>query len=296
MRLAVTGQNGQVAQALLALSGAGHEVLTLARPAFDLAQPAGLLQGLRHMAPDIIINAAAFTAVDLAEAEQAEAFAVNATGAGAVAEAAAALGVPIIQLSTDYVFDGTAARPYTELDTPNPRSIYGVTKLEGERRVVSATPDHAILRLGWIYSATGRNFVRTMLKLGETRAEVGVVADQHGNPTAAADIARAIVQVGANLLVRRGDPLARGVFHMSATGEATWADVAEAVFAGAERRGRAPVHVNRISTADYPTAAARPANSRLMCSKLSKIHGIALPDWMLSLDRCLTELLGEPRL
>ncbi len=294
MRIAVTGQGGQVATALLKLNSAALSILPLARPAFDLAQPSSVLPALQAARPDVIVNAAAFTAVDLAEVEKPEAFAVNATGAGAVAAAAAALGVPIIQLSTDYVFDGTSSAPYVETDATSPRSFYGLTKLEGERRVVAATPDHAILRLAWVYSATGRNFVRTMLRLGETRAEVGVVADQIGNPTAADDIARAVVQVATNLLVRRGDPLARGVFHMTANGEASWAAFAEAIFAGATQRGRAPVQVNRITTLQYPTPAARPANSRLNCAKIAKIHDVVLPPWRNALDLCLNDLLGAP--
>jgi dTDP-4-dehydrorhamnose reductase len=295
MRLAVTGQGGQVATALIKLNSAALTVIPVARPAFDMAQPATILPALRAARPDVIVNAAAFTAVDLAQAEQTEAFIVNATGAGAVAQAASALGVPVIHLSTDYVFDGASRAPYVETDATGPQSIYGETKLEGERRVVAATPDHAILRLAWVYSATGRNFMRTMLRLGATRAEVGVVADQMGNPTAADDIARAIVQVATNLLVRRGDPLARGLFHMTASGEASWAEFAEAIFAGAALRGSAPVRVNRITTAEYPTPAARPANSRLNCAKIAKVHDVVLPPWRASLDLCLTELLGAPR-
>ena len=186
---------------------------------------------------------------------------INADGAAHVAEAAAIAGVPLLQLSTDYVFNGAGERPYRETDPTGPTSAYGRSKLAGESRVLVAQPNCAILRTAWVYSPFGANFVRTMLRLGETREEVGVVADQHGNPTYALDIADALLAIAARL-AEDASPDLRGVFHMTGQGEATWADVAEATFAAAERHGRKPVRVRRIGTLDYPTPAKRPANSR----------------------------------
>ena len=218
---------------------------------------------------------------------------VNGEAAGEAARAAAALGIPMIQLSTDYVFDGALERPYREDDPTGPISAYGASKLAGERAVAAATDNHAILRTAWIYSPFGKNFVKTMLHLAETRDEIGVVADQAGCPTSALDIADAIFTVARNLTGRTGDARLRGVFHMSAAGEAVWADVAEAIFAERERQGGKPVRVKRIATVDYPTPARRPANSRLDCSKLALAHEVRLPKWQSSLQPCVARLLKD---
>ncbi len=182
-------------------------------------------------------------------------------------------------------------RPYREDDATAPLGAYGHSKLEGERRVAALCPNAAILRTAWVYSPFGANFVRTMLRLGETREEVGVVADQLGNPTSALDIADATLLVAARLRRRRCAGAARE-FHMTGAGEASWADVAEAIFAHATKHGRAPVRVRRITTADYPTPARRPANSRLDSAKLSRVYGVALPDWRASLAHCVDRLLA----
>jgi dTDP-4-dehydrorhamnose reductase len=199
----------------------------------------------------------------------------------------------VIQLSTDYVFDGGLTRPYREDDATGPLSAYGASKLAGEQAVAAATANHAILRTAWVYAPFGKNFVRTMLRLAETRGEVSVVADQHGSPTSALDIADAIFTVARNLAGRPDDASLRGVFHMSAAGEAVWADVAEAIFAARERLGGRPVRVRRIATADYPTPARRPANSRLDCGKLALVHGVRLPQWRASLNACVERLLED---
>ena len=185
MRIAVTGANGQVATSLLERAGPKLEVVALGRPAFDLASRAAVLAGLEAARPDVIVNAAAYTAVDKAEAEEAEALRVNGEGAGHVAEAAERLGVPLLHLSTDYVFDGALDRPYREDDPTGPTGAYGRSKLAGEKAVAAACGNSVILRTAWVYSPFGANFVRTMLRLNETRDEVGVVADQRGNPTSA---------------------------------------------------------------------------------------------------------------
>ena len=215
---------------------------------------------------------------------------VNGEGAGHVAEAAARIGAPFLHLSTDYVFDGALDRPYREDDPTGPTGAYGRSKLVGERRVAERCPNSAILRTAWIYSPFGANFVRTMLRLNETREEVSVVADQRGNPTSALDIAEALLAI-AKRICDDASPALRGVFHMTGSGEATWADFAEAVFQEADARGRRLTRVKRIATADYPTPARRPANSRLDNEKLRRVYGLALPDWRVSLAACCARLI-----
>ncbi len=294
MRVVVTGREGQVARALAErASSAGATLIALGRPELDLERPQSIAPALAAARPDIVVNAAAYTAVDHAESEEAQAFAVNAAGAGAVAAAARALGVPVIQISTDYVFDGSSLLPYREEDATGPVSAYGRSKLAGEQAVAAATPDHVILRTAWVYAPFGRNFVRTMLRLGEERSEVAVVGDQTGCPTSALDIADAVLSVARNLVAGPGDPALRGVFHMAAQGEADWASFAEAIFAEAAAHGRAPVAVRRIATSDYPTPARRPANSRLDGTKLAAIHGVRLPPWRGSLAACVRRLLQQ---
>jgi dTDP-4-dehydrorhamnose reductase len=293
MRIAVTGQSGQVVLAMLERAAAGDVVIPLGRPGFDLERIETIAPTIAACRPDIVVNAAAFTAVDLAESEAETAMLINGQAAGEVARVAAALGVPVIQISTDYVFDGALDRPYREDDAVGPISAYGRSKLAGEAAVAAATPDHAILRTAWVYSPFGKNFVRTMLRLAETRSEIGVVADQQGCPTNALDIADAVFTVARNLLARPQEGRLRGVFHLSAQGEAVWADVAEAIFAQRAAMGASPVAVKRIATSDYPTPATRPANSRLACTKLATIHGVTLSEWRGSLSSCLTRLMTE---
>ncbi|SEG80185.1 dTDP-4-dehydrorhamnose reductase [Bosea lathyri] len=291
MRIAVTGQSGQVVLSMLERARAGVTVVALGRPQLDLADLETIAPTIAASRPDIVVNAAAFTAVDLAESEEEAARLVNGTAAGAVAKIAAALGIPVIQISTDYVFDGTLDRSYREDDAVNPISAYGRSKLEGERAVAAATSNHVILRTAWVYSPFGKNFVKTMLRLAETRDEVGVVADQLGCPTSALDIADAIIAVACNLVERPDDDTLRGVFHMGAQGEAVWADVAEAIFTERAALGGAPVRVKRIATSDYPTPAKRPANSRLDSSRLATIHNVRLPQWQGALASCVRRLL-----
>ena len=290
MRVAVTGFKGQVATSLLERAGGDVTIIALARPEVTLEDRAAVLDGVARARPDVVINAAAYTAVDKAEQEEWLAGEVNGKGAGHVAEAAARIGAPLIHLSTDYVFDGTLTRPYREDDAPNPTGAYGRSKLMGERLVAERCENSAILRTAWVYSPFGANFVKTMLRLNETKDEVGVVADQHGNPTYALDIADAVIAV-ARRLRADSSPALRGVFHMTGSGEATWADFAEAIFAEAAARGRRPTRVKRIATAGYPTPARRPANSRLDNTKLKETYGLALPDWRASVKLCCERLL-----
>ena len=292
MRIAVTGSKGQVATSLIERAGANAEVVPLGRPAFDLTDRAVVVAGLEAARPDVVINAAAYTAVDKAEAEEADAVRVNGEGAGHVAEAAARLGVPLVHLSTDYVFDGALDRPYREDDPTAPTSAYGRSKLAGEKAVAERCENSVILRTAWVYSPFGANFVRTMLRLNETRDEVGVVADQRGNPTSALDIADALIATIAARMKDDASPALRGVFHMTGSGEATWADLAETIFHQAAARGRRLTHVRRIATADYPTPARRPANSRLDNEKLARVYGVRLPEWRQSAAACCDRLLS----
>lgn len=291
MRIAVTGKTGQVVTSLIERgAAAGHEVIAVGRPELDLADPASVARALEAAAPDVIVSAAAYTAVDKAESESDLAYAVNGAGAGAVAQAAKALGVPLVHVSTDYVFDGTLDRPYVESDPTGPTGVYGASKLAGEQAVLAAHGDNsAVLRVAWVYSPFGANFVKTMLRLAGDRDEVSVVADQLGNPTSALEIADGILLVATNM-VSDGSPEMRGVFHMTASGEASWADFAEAIFAASAEKGGAMARVKRITTADYPTPATRPANSRLDCGLIAKVHGVILPDWRRSLDSVIARL------
>jgi len=290
MRIAVTGSKGQVATSLLEAARSKAEVVALGRPAFDLTDRAAVLARLKAARPDVIVNAAAYTAVDKAEAEEALATRVNGEGAGWVAEAAAKLGVPLLHLSTDYVFDGALDRAYREDDATGPTGAYGRSKLAGEKAVAERWADSVILRTAWVYSPFGANFVRTMLRLNETREEVGVVADQRGNPTSALDIADALIAIAARVKDDKSPGL-RGVFHMSGSGEGTWADFAESIFGEAAAQGRRLTRVKRIATADYPTPARRPANSRLDNEKLSRVYGVRLPEWHGSVAACCARLL-----
>jgi len=269
----------------------GVEIIALGRPRLDLTVRDVVLAALRAARCDVIVNVAAYTEVDKAESEPEAAMRVNGEGAGYVAEIAAELRAPLLHLSTDYVFDGALGRPYREDDATGPTSAYGRSKLVGEQRIASIHPNHAILRTAWVYSPFGANFVKTMLRVGETRGEARVVADQRGNPTSAFDIVEALFAI-AQRLCADPSPALRGVFHLAGRGEATWAEFAEAIFAEAAAHGRAPVTVRPIATADYPTAARRPANSRLDCSKLAAAFGVTLPQWRDSLKPCVTRLLA----
>ncbi|MDG2515865.1 dTDP-4-dehydrorhamnose reductase [Sphingobium yanoikuyae] len=290
MKIAVTGTAGQVVTSLIERGmAAGHEVIAIGRPDLDLADPASVVRALSATAPDAIVSAAAYTAVDKAESESDLAFAVNGAGPGAVAQAAKALGVPLIHISTDYVFDGTLDRPYVESDPTGPTGVYGASKLAGEQAVLDGHDDSAVLRVAWVYSPFGVNFVKTMLRLAGDRDALGVVGDQVGNPTSALAIADAILQVATNM-VADSSPELRGIFHMTAPGEASWADFAQAIFAASAARGGPTALVRPIGTADYPTLATRPANSRLNCGLIARVHGVTLPDWHMSLDAVMDRL------
>ena len=295
MRIAVTGGTGQLVRSIAERGPlAGHDVIAVGRPALDLALPDddAVHAALDAARPDVIVNAAAHTAVDKAEGEPDLAFAINAAGAGAVARAAARIGVPLVHISTDYVFSGDKTQPYVESDPTGPTGVYGASKLAGEQSVLASGADVAILRTAWVYSPFGANFVKTMLRLAEARDEVGVVGDQHGNPTSALDLADAVIAVAQHLTEGR-DARHRGIFHATGAGEGTWADLAETVFAASAANGGPSARVKRIATADYPTPARRPSNSRLDCTALFERHGVRLPDWRTSAAAVTARLLHE---
>jgi dTDP-4-dehydrorhamnose reductase len=293
IRIAVTGRQGQVARALSEAGPALNvEIVNLSRPHLDLAAPTTVQPALEAAAPDIVVNAAAYTAVDQAEREPNIAAAVNWVGPGSVAEACRALGVPVIHLSTDYVFDGHKKSSYIEDDLVAPATVYGASKLAGEQAVAAATNDYVILRTAWVYAPYGKNFVRTMLALAETRNEVRVVADQLGCPTYAPDIAMAIVRIARNLLGNPSAPQLRGIFHLTGSGETSWAGFAAAIFVFLAAKGLPKPELTPIASNEYPTAARRPANSRLNCAKLARVYGIELPSWRDSLGICLERILS----
>jgi dTDP-4-dehydrorhamnose reductase len=287
----VAGKTGQLARCLA--QGArrrGTALMALGRPELDLSRPDAVARTVEAHAPRAIVNAAAYTAVDKAEAEPALAMAVNRDGAGALAAAAAGLGVPFIHVSTDYVFDGRKDAAYVEEDAPCPLGAYGRSKLAGEAAVRAACPAGVILRTAWVYSPFGQNFVTTMLRLALTREKVQVVDDQHGAPTAAFDLADAILDLVEQFAAAPHDRDAGGIYHLAGDGETTWHGFAAAIFAGWAWRGRRVPALEPISTAQYPTAARRPANSRLDCGKIARAFGLRLPPWRSSLERCLDEL------
>lgn len=294
MRIIVVGKKGQVACSLAERASVhGAQAILLGRPSLDLANPSDIEAVLRETGGDLIVNAAAYTAVDQAEQEPGLAETINATGAGLVAGAAAAMRVPIIHLSTDYVFDGTLDHSYQEEDPVQPLGAYGISKLLGERAVAAETDDHVILRTAWIYSPFGKNFVKTMLRLAGEREEIGIVDDQIGSPTSALDLADGILAVGKNLLENPRNSSFRGTFHMAGAGTASWAEFAGAIFELSLRFGGPSARVRPISTMDYPTPAKRPANSRLDCTKLEQVHGIILPHWRKALPLCVERLLEK---
>ena len=293
LRIAVTGRHGQVARSLVErAAGTDIDFVPIGRPALDLANPETIESALAAPAADVLVGAAAYTDVNQAESERDLADRINGYAAGLLASHANALGIPMIQLSTDYVFDGTKPQPYTESDPICPVNAYGRSKAAGERAVAAAHPRHVILRTSWVYSPFGRNFVRTMLDLAHRGDTVRVVADQVGNPTAASDIADGVLAVARNL-VAGGAGERYDTFHMAAAGTATWADFATAIFAASAACGGPSSRVVPIASAEYQTPARRPANSRLDCAKIARVHGVSLPSWQPSLTACVRRILEQ---
>jgi dTDP-4-dehydrorhamnose reductase len=293
MRVLVAGRAGQVARALLArLPADGHIVTALEPPELDITSRESIAAAMRDAAPDLVVNAAAYTAVDRAEDDAAAAFAVNRDGAGLLAEAAAARNAPLLHFSTDYVFDGAKGAPYVEADAVAPLGVYGRSKAEGEAAVLAANPRAAVIRTAWVCSADGGNFVRTMLRLAAEREELRVVADQHGAPTFAADLAEAVARMAPRMAAAPAGDEGFGLFHLSGAPHTTWHGFAEAILAGAAARGHRRPLLVPIATAEYPTRARRPADGRLDCARIGRVHGIRPADWRASLARCLDLLVG----
>lgn len=284
--LVIGGTSGQVARQLSALDDPDFMIQVGGRPDVDLTVPSTLSSAILAARPDVVINCGAYTAVDLAEKERDLADTINASGPAVLGAICAAAGLPIIHLSTDYVFDGAKTSPYVETDFTGPQSVYGATKLGGETAIAASGVRHVILRVSWVHAPEGKNFVRTMLRLAVSRDRVGVVADQIGRPTYAPHLAIAVRDIAARLVI---DPLApTGVFHLTGSGEAcSWRQFAQTVFNASQVRGGPTAIADPITTAGYPTPAKRPANSVLDCIKIAKAYGIMLPDWKRGVDECV---------
>lgn len=290
MKLLVTGAQGQVAQSLVT-ARSSHDVVAIGRPDLDITDIDTVRRHIGNVEPAVIVNCAAYTAVDKAESELEAAERVNASGAGNVARACNEAGIPVIHISTDYVFDGEKPTPYLETDYTGPRSAYGRTKLAGEEMVAEANPRHLILRTAWVYSPYCNNFVKTMLRLAATRPELGVVDDQHGSPTYAPHLAEAIVAILAQLELQP-HAIDWGIYNAAGAGETTWCGLAREVFRVSQASGGPSAVVSAITTADYPAPAKRPANSRLDGGKLKAAFGIELPHWTEGVGACVSALLA----
>jgi dTDP-4-dehydrorhamnose reductase len=288
----VTGKSGQVGWELQTTLAPLGTVIAVDLDEMDLADPDSIRRVVREFKPGIIVNAAAYTAVDKAEAETELAMRVNGVAPGILAEEAKRLGAVLVHYSTDYVFDGTKDGAYAETETPNPLSAYGRSKLAGDQAIQATGVPHYIFRTSWVYAARGQNFVRTMLRLGRERNELRIVDDQIGAPTWARFIAEATAQAlrhGHNAIRDRA-----GIYNVTATGAVSWCGFASAIFAEAKARlGMTPPKLIPITTAEYPLPALRPANSRLDTSKLTRIFGVTPPDWKTMLSACMRDMQAE---
>jgi len=287
LKILINGQHGQVSRELQKRLADLGQLFVLGRDQLDLANPEQIRQQIRAHRPDLIINAAAHTAVDQAESEPDLAFAINATAPGILAQEAADLGIPLIHYSTDYVFDGSKAEPYTEDDETNPLSVYGRSKLTGERAIAAAHSQHLILRTSWVYSNHGRNFLLTMQRLLQEKPELRIVADQVGAPTWAGTIANS-----TRALIERwqaGQAGAWGTYHLTASGETSWFGFAQAIGEQLLALNKPCAILEAIPSSAYPTPATRPLNSRLDCSRLSREWQVSQPDWHTALRECLAE-------
>jgi len=273
----ITGKNGQVGWELQRTLAPLGDIVAVDIENVDLINPAAVRELIRATKPDLLVNPAAYTAVDLAEQEEVLAHQVNAVAPGIMAEEARRLNIPILHYSTDYIFDGAKTTPYDEEDRPNPLNIYGRTKLAGEEKVIASGARYVILRLGWVYGSRGKNFLLTMLRLGNERQELRVVDDQIGAPTWCRMIAEATAHIARVMLDGGGDW--EGIYHLTAGGKTTWYGFAGAIFTSFSKSIRQAPTLLPITTADYQTAAQRPSYSILSNNKLYKQFGIRLPNW-----------------
>lgn len=296
MRLYVIGTQGQVTRSLRELAR-GRPEFTFgfsSRPDVDILNPASVEVAIREFAPDVVINPAAYTAVDAAEDEPERAFAINRDGAQTVARIANEHQVPIVHLSTDYVFDGTKRTAYLETDRTNPRGVYGRSKLAGEIAVGQANPRHLILRTSWVYAPFGSNFVRTIVRLATERTRIRVVDDQKGCPTYAPDIAEAIIAVASQLGTWRDEYA--GITHLAGRDPMTWYEFASKIVSLSRANGGPFAEIDPIATTEYPTRAERPANSQLSTRRLKTVFGVELPPTEASLVSCLKRVIEEGRI
>jgi dTDP-4-dehydrorhamnose reductase len=284
----VTGGSGQLASALALASG----VVRVGRPDFDFDRPETIEATFRRAGPRLVVNAAAYTAVDAAEKDAEAAYRANAEGPGILARLCAEADIPLIHISTDYVFDGSKPSAYVESDPVAPQGVYGASKLAGEQAVALSGARSIILRTAWVYAASGKNFVRTMLAVGKTRDRLTVVGDQHGCPTAALDLAEAVLAIIDRIDRTGWEQAYGGVFHAAGEGATTWFGLASAIFADAARHGAKVPELVPIATADWPTPAKRPANSRLDCTRLKTVFGVRLPHWRDSLTRTIDTIFA----
>lgn len=285
MKILVTGANGQVGHALREqLAKTAWDFVALTRAELDISNSVVVEEAITKFQPDIIINAAAYTTVDKAENDQDNAFRINRDGPANLARASASIGAALFHISTDYVYSGESDRPYHENDATGPQGVYGHSKLAGEIAVAQANPKHIILRTAWVFGEHGNNFVKTMIRLGQTRDSLGIVADQHGGPTYAGDIATALLAIAD--YYARNDSAPWGTYHYSGLPHVSWFQFAQHIFAEVEHAGlysKATPQLNAITTADYPTPAKRPANSKLDCNKIQQTFGIPPSDWQSAL-------------
>jgi dTDP-4-dehydrorhamnose reductase len=290
----VTGSSGQLGAALGALAPSlpGAGMVVVGRPQFDFDRPETMVAVLRTTAPSLVVNAAAYTAVDKAETEPEAAYRANRDAPAALAAWCADAGIPLIHISTDYVFDGLKGAPYLDTDPTSPTGVYGASKLAGEAAVLAACKQAIVLRTSWVYAAHGKNFVRTMLAARERAGGLRVVADQIGCPTSADDLAAAILQIVATIRRDGWQPDDGGLYHAAGTGWTSWHGLAVAVFEEAARHGVATPPIAPIATADWPTPAKRPPDSRLDCTRLAARFDVQLPPWRLSVGPVVDRLLA----
>lgn len=295
MRLLIAGWQGQIAQALSEMATARADVTACAigRPALNICQVGSIERALGGIRPDVIINTAAYTAVDKAELEPERAFALNRDGARMLAGVAARRGIPIIHLSTDYVFNGRSASAYVEADATDPTTIYGRSKLEGEAAVQAANPMHIILRTAWVHSPFGHNFVTTIVERARDGSPLRVVSDRHGSPTYAPDLAEAILALAARVTRANDIEPAWGIYHAAGGGRASWYDVARKVLLSSDDLGPALTRLVAIRTEEHPPGIRRPVNSELDCAKLERNFQIRLPAWQEGITACVKRLTAR---
>jgi dTDP-4-dehydrorhamnose reductase len=284
----IFGRVGQVGWELRHKLACLGQVSNVDFPEIDFSKPDTVRAAIRDASPTVIVNAAAYTAVDKAEATPEPAWAINASGPGVIAEEAKRLGALMVHYSTDYVYDGSKQGPWVETDTPNPLNVYGETKLAGDQAIAAAGGDYLILRTSWVYGARGGNFLLTMLRLAKERPELRIVDDQTGSPTTSECIAQATAQILAQVVSPAGEGLAgrSGVYHLTNSGQTTWFGFAQALLS---KQANCP-KLTPIATSEYPVAAKRPVNSVLSCEKLAESFGVRMPPWELALDLVLETL------